>query len=377
MTEASASRSARVPFNDLGLQWEAVKGGVRRDFDAVFTSSAFCLGPEVEAFEREMAEWLGAGHPVAVSSGTAALHLAVVAAGIGVSDEVLVPAHTFIATAWGPAYVGARPVLCDVLPESGLIDLEDAARRVTSRTRAIMPVHLYGQTVDMDSVSAFAKAHDLIVIEDAAQSIGAAWRGRQTSTMGDFGCISFYPGKNLGAAGEGGLVVARDAALAGKLKSLRNHGQRERYVHDEIGYNYRMDGLQAVVLRHKLRRLRDWTEERRRLAGRYAAGLAALPLALPEVVAGDHVWHLYVVRHADRDGLRAWLDGRGIDTGLHYPVPLNRQPCLAGQVGDLDAYPEADRWATTCLSLPLFVGMSDVQQDRVMTAVRGFFHHGR
>lgn len=378
MTAAPSGATTRVPFNDLSFQWKAVKDGVRRDFDLVFESSAFCLGPEVDAFEREMADWLGGGHPVAVSSGTAALHLAMIAADIGAGDEVLIPAHTFIATAWGPAYVGATPVLCDVLPESGLIDLQDARRRVTSNTKAIVPVHLYGRTVDMDAVSAFAETHGLIVIEDAAQSIGAAWRGRQTSTMGEFGCISFYPGKNLGAAGEGGLVVAREAAMATTLRSLRNHGQRERYVHDEIGYNYRMDGLQAVVLRHKLRLLRSWTDDRRRLAARYADGLAGLPLELPARAAGEHVWHLYVVRHPERVRLRAWLDASGVDTGLHYPVPLHRQPCFAGQmVGESNNYPQADRWASTCLSLPLFTGMSDIQQDRVIAAVRGFFDNER
>jgi dTDP-4-amino-4,6-dideoxygalactose transaminase len=365
--------SVRVPFNDLSIQWRAVADDVRRDFERIFADSAYCLGPACEAFEEEIAAWLGARHAIGVSSGTAALHLAAVAAGLGPGDEVLVPANTFIGSVWGAMYVGATPALCDADRATGTIDVGDARRRVTPRTKAIIPVHLYGQPADMDGVMALAAEHDLVVIEDAAQSIGASWAGRMTSTIGQLGCISFYPGKNLGAAGEGGLIVTNDGGLAHRLRSLRNHAQRERYVHAELGFNYRMDGLQAAVLRHKLKLLAGWTSERKSLAEVYDRTLSELPLELPKVVNQDHVWHLYVVRTPYRDALRNHLQGRGIETGLHYPVPLHRQPCLTSFAFNPFSFPEADRWASEGLSLPLFVGMTSTQQHRVASAIEEFF----
>jgi dTDP-4-amino-4,6-dideoxygalactose transaminase len=363
----------RVPFNDLSIQWRAVADDVRLDFERIFADSAYCLGPACEAFEEEIAAWLGAGQAIGVSSGTAALHLAAVAAELGPGDEVLVPANTFIGSVWGVMYVGATPVLCDVDRATGNIDVKDARSRVTARTKAIIPVHLYGQPVAMDAVMALAAEHDLIVVEDAAQSIGASWGGRMTSTIGHLGCISFYPGKNLGAAGEGGLVVTNDAALAQRVRSLRNHGQRERYVHGELGFNYRMDGLQAAVLRHKLKLLAGWTSERKARAEVYDRMLADLPLELPKIVNQDHVWHLYVVRTPQREALRNHLQARGIETGLHYPVPLHRQPCLARFASAKLDFPEADRWANEGLTLPLFVGMSSAQQRHVVSAICEFF----
>ncbi len=365
--------SMRVPFNDLSIQWRAIADDVRRDFERIFADSAYCLGPACEAFEEEIAAWLGARHAIGVSSGTAALHLAAVVAGLGPGDEVLVPANTFIGSVWGVIYVGATPVLCDVHRATGTIDLKDARSRVTARTKAIIPVHLYGQPADMDGVMALAADHDLVVIEDAAQSIDASWAGRMTGTIGQLGCISFYPGKNLGAAGEGGLVVTDHAALAQRLRSLRNHGQRERYVHADLGFNYRMDGLQAVVLRHKLKLLAGWTSERKSLAEVYDRMLSGLPLELPKVVNQDHVWHLYVVRTPYRDALRNHLQARGIETGLHYPVPLHRQPCLARFASARLDFPETNRWANEGLTLPLFIGMTSNQQRHVVTAIREFF----
>jgi dTDP-4-amino-4,6-dideoxygalactose transaminase len=373
MATRAAHASMRVPFNDLSIQWRAIADDVQLEFQRIFSDSAYCLGPACEAFEEEIAAWLGARHAVGVSSGTAALHLGAVAAGLGPGDEVLVPANTFIGSVWGVMYVGATPVLCDVDRATGNIDVKDAHSRVTARTKAIIPVHLYGQPADMDAVMALAAEHDLIVIEDAAQSIGASWAGRMTSTIGHLGCISFYPGKNLGAAGEGGLVVTNDDGLAHRLRSLRNHGQRERYVHAEVGFNYRMDGLQAAVLRHKLKLLTGWTSERKSLAEVYDRTLASLPIELPKVINQDHVWHLYVVRTAQREALRNHLQARGIETGLHYPVPLHRQPCLARFASARLDFPEADRWASEGLSLPLFVGMTSTQQQRVVSAIGEFF----
>ncbi len=365
--------SPKIPFNNLALQWDEVSAAAQADIQALFVNSAFSGGRYVETFERDIAAWLGTPHAIACSSGTAALHLAMVAAGIGPGDEVLVPAHTFIATIWGVLYVGATPVLCDVEDATGNIDAADAARRVTGRTRAIIPVHLYGQPADLGAVQALAQAHGLKVIEDNAQAIGARYDGVSLGCHGLMGCFSFYPGKNLGAAGEGGLVTTADDALAERLRRLRNHGQSERYIHAEVGFNYRMDGIQGIVLRHKLPRLADWTARRKQLAAAYAEGLAGLPLRLPETRHQDHVWHLHVVRAPERDALRAALTAAGIETGLHYPVPNHRQPCLAGLASDPRGYPVSEAWAEQGLSLPLFAGMTDAQLDQAIAAIRAFF----
>jgi dTDP-4-amino-4,6-dideoxygalactose transaminase len=235
-------------------------------------------------------------------------------------------------------------------------------------------VHLYGQPADVAAVQAFAQHHKLTVIEDCAQAIGARWQGKALGSFGAMGCFSFYPGKNLGGAGEGGLVVTNDDDKAALLRSLREHGQSQRYVHERIGYNYRMDGIQALVLGHKLKRLDDWTDQRRAIAARYAQGLADTPLRLPAMAHGDHVWHLYVVRTDDRHALRAHLDAHGIQTGLHYPVPLYRQPCLAGIASpDVESFPVTEDWANHGLSLPMFAGMTSAQQDQVINAIRDYF----
>jgi dTDP-4-amino-4,6-dideoxygalactose transaminase len=363
----------RVPFADLSLQWREVEREARHDLDSLFAESAFCLGPWVEKFEAAAAEYLGVAHAVGVNSGTSALHLALIAAGIGPGDHVLVPANTFIATAWAVLYVGAVPILCDVEDGSWAIDARDAARRLTAKTRAIVPVHLYGQPAALDEIAAFAAAHGLTVVEDAAQAFGARYGNRMIGGHSPFVCFSFYPGKNLGAAGEGGLVATADAAAAQRIARLRHHAQSERYLHDELGFNYRMEGIQALVLLHKLRRLDAWTEERRRVARRYLAGLAGTPLALPAVVNDDHVWHLFVVHTPERDRLREHLDAAGIDTGLHYPVPLHRQPALKHLPLDPRGYSVAEKNARECLSLPIHVGMTELQVERVIAAVRTFF----
>jgi len=353
----------QVPFVDLSCQWHEIRDAVLPDLDALFTSSAFVLGPWVERFEQEIAGYLGVRHAIGVGSGTAALHLAFMAAGIGPGDKVLVPAHTFIGSIWGLLYLGAEPVLCDVEPDTGLLDLADAERRMGRGVRAILPVHLYGQPVDMRAARAFALKHALILVEDAAQAIG------------DLGCFSFYPGKNLGAAGEAGLVVTDDDAMAHRVRRLRNHAQTEPYVHGELGFNARMDAIQALVLSHKLPHLERWTAQRRALALRYRAALADLPLLLPITRGGDHVFHMFVIRTPERDRLREHFARCSIQTGLHYPVPLHRQPCLRAIDMDRDSFPVADAFARDGLSLPLFVGMTEAQQDRVVAAARGFFGH--
>jgi len=363
----------RVPFSDLSIQWRQIEEKALPDIHRLFQTGAFSLGPFVAQFEQAAADYLGIAHAIGVNSGTSALHLALIAAGIGPGDKVLVPSHTFVATAWGVLYVGATPVLCDVEEESANIDLADAEERLDAAVKAIIPVHLYGQPADLAGVMAFAARHRLVVIEDAAQAIGARFDGRCVGTFGLCGCYSFYPAKNLGAAGEAGLITTADDAIAERLRALRHHAQSERYVHDELGFNYRMEGLQGLILGHKLPLLDGWTESRRKLARAYHERLAGLPLALPQPVHGDHVFHLYVVRSKDRDQLRDYMRRAGIETGLHYPVPLHAQPALARFVTDGDSFPVADRYARECLSLPLFAGMTEPQLDRVCQTIRRFF----
>ncbi len=376
----AARRSApamRVPFADLSHQWTPIAEPVMAEMRQLFAQSAFSLGPWVDRFEQAVADYLGVAQAIGVNSGTSALHLALIAAGIRPGDEVLLPSHTFVATAWAVLYVGARPVLCDVEPESGTIDVADAERRVTEATRAIMPVHLYGQAANMAEVMKLAERHGLVVVEDAAQAIGAVYDGRCLGTIGRFGCYSFYPAKNLGAAGEAGLVVTNDEAAAKRMRALRHHAQSERYVHAEVGFNYRMEGVQGLVLKHKLKLLPGWIEERRELARAYDEQLRGLPLALPRVVHQDHVFHLYVVRTPDRDALRTSLQERGIETGLHYPIPLHRQPCFAAMGFDPKDFPACERYTSELLSLPLFTGMTRDQLDYVCEAVRAFYHQRR
>lgn len=363
---------SRVPFADLSLQWNVVKNGVLPELEQLFEKSAYVLGPAVERFEEHFAEYIGARHAIAVNSGTSALHLAMIAAGIGPGDKVLLPSHTFVATAWAVVYAGAEPVFCDVDERSATIDLEDAERRMSPDVKAIVPVHLYGQPADMHAVTAFAGKHGITVIEDAAQAHGAKYAGKRIGTFGRFACFSFYPGKNLGAPGEAGAVCTDDDAAAARIRALRNHAQRERYVHTEIGYNYRMEGIQGLVLDHKLRRLDEWTDARRYIARRYLDALRGLDLGLPEVINEDHVYHLFVITTPKRDELREYLSENGVESGLHYPVPLHRQPCFAHLTMDRESFPQTERYSNHCLSLPVFVGMTDDQIDTVIEKVRGF-----
>ena len=364
-----------VPFNDLSHQWHQIREGALPEISRLFETGAFCLGPFVEDFERSIAGYLGVKYAIGVNSGTSALHLALVAAGVGPGDKVLLPSLTFVATAWAVLYVGATPVLCDVEEGGAAIDVDDAERRIDGAAKAIMPVHLYGRPANMDAVMQLAARHGLIVVEDAAQAIGARYSNRSVGTIGQFGCFSFYPAKNSGAAGEGGLVVTNDAAAARRISALRHHAQEERYLHRELGFNYRMEGLQGLVLSHKLPLLEDWTRTRRNFARFYQQKLSGLPLKLPEAASGDHVFHLYVVRTEKRDGLREFLLKEGVETGLHYPVPLHRQPCLLRFSRGPESYPVSERYARECLSLPLYTGMTAGQVDYVCDAIRRFFGH--
>jgi dTDP-4-amino-4,6-dideoxygalactose transaminase len=373
LKSSSMPAPVRVPFTDLSIQWSAIEAAVRPDLERIFETSEFILGPYVERFEQAIAAYLGAGHAIGVNSGTSALHLALIAAGIVPGDKVLVPAMTFVATVWPVLYIGAVPVLCDVDATTGNIDVADAERRIEPGVKAIVPVHLYGQPADMTMVCEFAARHRLAIVEDAAQAIGARFNGVPVGRIGELGCFSFYPAKNLGAAGEGGLIVTADGRTAERLRSLRHHAQKERHVHSELGFNYRMEGIQGLFLYHKLAHLDVWTAARRRIATRYLMGLANLPLDLPQIAHHDHVYHLFVVRTPERNALRVYLAERGIQTGLHYPVPIHRQPCFAKFDFDLNAYPISDKYANEGLSLPIYSGMSDKQTDLVIDEVRNFF----
>jgi dTDP-4-amino-4,6-dideoxygalactose transaminase len=356
-----------VPLVDLRGQVARLREEVFQALEEVADSGVFTLGPRVAAFEAAFAGHVGVKHCIAVNSGTSALHLALLGAGVGPGDEVITVPMTFIATAWAISYVGATPVFVDVDPATYTLDVGQVENRITPRTRALLPVHLYGQPADMGPLLDIGRRHGIAVIEDAAQAHGARYRDRGVGSLGLCGCFSFYPGKNLGAFGEGGAVVTDNDPIATRLRALRDHAQEKRYHHQEIGFNYRMDAFQGAVLGVKLKYLERWTEARSLLAGRYKKSLAGLPLQLPaEAPDRRHVWHLFVVRHPGRDRLRRHLEAEGIHTGLHYPIPLHLQKAyqhLGHGVGD---FPVAEQIGRECLTLPLFPEMTVRQQDAVI-----------
>jgi dTDP-4-amino-4,6-dideoxygalactose transaminase len=368
-TSTPATRPA-VPFMDLKAQFAGLRDEVVPALEEVCADAAFILGTRVADFEDAFAEYVGAKHCVAVNSGTSALHLALLTAGVGPGDEVITVPMTFIATSWAISYCGATPVYVDVDPVKYTMDPNQVEAKITPRTKAILPVHLYGQPADLGSLMYIGRRHGIPVIEDAAQAHGATYRGHSVGSIGQSGCFSFYPGKNLGAFGEGGAVVTNDAALAQRMRILRDHAQPSRYVHTEIGFNYRMDGLQGAVLGIKLPRLPDWTARRVQLANRYHKLLAGVPVTLP-VTALDrqHVWHLFVVLHPDRDRIRAMLADRNIQTGLHYPTPVHLQPAYASLGYKSGSFPVTEQICRQCLSLPLFPEMTDEQQDATVEAL--------
>jgi dTDP-4-amino-4,6-dideoxygalactose transaminase len=359
-----------VPFVDLRVQYRRLREEILGALEEVAESTAFVLGPRVAEFEKAFATFTGARHCVALNSGTSALHLALIAAGVKSGDEVITVPMTFIATSWGISYVGATPVFVDVDPVTYTMDVDQVRKRITAKTKAILPVHLYGQPADMGPLLEIGRQNGIPVIEDAAQAHGATYQGKHAGTLGLCGCFSFYPGKNLGAYGEGGAVVTEDDQIARRLRTLRDHAQEERYHHGEIGFNYRMDAIQGAVLTIKLKHLPAWTEGRRFLAERYLKYLADLPIQLPTVGKDrSPVWHLFVVLHSDRDRLRKDLERRGIATGLHYPIPLHLQKAYAHLGYSRGDFPVAERIGRECLSLPLFPEMTIRQQDAVIEAL--------
>jgi len=359
-----------VPFVDLRVQYQRLREEILAALEEVAESTSFVLGPRVAEFEKAFAALTGARHCVAVNSGTSALHLALIAAGVKPGDEVITVPMTFVATSWGISYVGATPVFVDVDPATYTMDVNQVCKRISSKTKAILPVHLYGQPADMARLLEIGRQYGIPLIEDAAQAHGATYQGKFAGTWVLCGCFSFYPGKNLGAYGEGGAIVTNDDQIAKRFRCLRDHAQEERYHHTEIGFNYRMDAMQGAVLGIKLKHLKSWTEGRRFLAERYLKYLADLPIQLPAVCADrSHVWHLFVILHSNRDRLRKDLESRGIATGLHYPIPLHLQKAYAHLGYSEGDFPVAERIGRECLSLPLFPEMTIRQQDAVIEAV--------
>lgn len=359
-----------IPYLDLKAQYRSIKDEIDAAVLRVLDSTQFILGEEVAAFEREFAAYCDASEAVGVNSGTSALHLALLAAGIGPGDEVITTPFTFVATVAAIRYTGATPVLVDIEPDYFTIDPSKIDSAITPRTRAIMPVHLYGQPADMDSIIEIARRRGLTVIEDAAQAHGSEYHGRRCGSLAEIACFSFYPGKNLGAYGEGGALTTMRPEIARICRTLRDWGQEKRYEHRYKGFNYRMDGIQGAVLRVKLRHLEAWTERRRQVAMWYAEALDSHSVGIPkERPDCRHVYHVYVVRSDARDEMRETLNKEGIQTGVHYPIPVHLQPAhddLGYRTGD---FPVAEAVAREVLSLPMFPEMTREQVETVAAAV--------
>jgi len=358
-----------IPFIDLPRQHAALRAELLAAAARVVDSSQFVLGPEGRALEQELAALCGVPWALGVGSGTDALRLTLTALGVGPGDEVITPAFSFVASATTIMMAGAMPVFVDIDPATYTLDLAAAERAITPRTRAIMPVHLYGQPAPMDRVLELARAHRLAVIEDAAQAVGAAWAEQPVGSLGDAACLSFYPTKNLGACGDGGLVVTRRQDVVERLRKLRHHGDSGRYEHVELGYCSRLDELQAAFLRVKLQRLAAWTTARRRIAAMYHKGLAGTGLELPvEAPQARHVYHLFTVRHPQRDALAKLLADDGIATAVYYPRSVPDQPMFGGSAER--RWPEARRASREVLSLPCFAELTDDEVERVVAGVR-------
>jgi len=359
-----------IPFVDLKAQYQTIKQDIREAIDEVLESQHFVLGPQVKAFEQEFAAYTRSAHAIGVNTGTSALHLALLAAGIGPGDEVITVPFTFVASVAAIVYTGARPVLVDIDPLSYTIDPARIESAITPRTRAILPVHLYGQSADMDPIVDIARRHGLLVVEDAAQAHGAEYKGRRAGSIGDLGCFSFYPGKNLGAYGEGGAVTTNNADFAHTVHMLRDWGAETKYNHILKGYNFRLEEIQAAVLRVKLRHIEVWTEARRAHARRYSALLAATSVVTPhEMDYARHVYHVYAIRANDRGNLQDSLNAAGVSTGIHYPIPVHLLPAHADLGYTAGDFPHSERAADEVLSLPMYSELSDGQLQTVSDAV--------
>ncbi len=363
----------KVPFFDLGRQYQQISAPVHEALDAVMAKTAFSGGPFVDEFEKNLAQWAGTEYAIGLNSGTSALHLAMIVLGIGPGDEVIIPANTFIASAWGVSYVGATPVFVDCDSETWNISPEAAKAAITPKTKAIIGVHLYGQPCNMQAIKALCDAHKLHFVEDNAQGIGATYMGKKVGAEGIVSCTSFYPGKNLGAYGEGGAVFTNDKAIAEHLKSLRSHGATVRYYHDEVGYNYRMEGFQAAVLNVKLGYIDGWNKRRQEIAARYMAEINNPKLVFQKTEPGaQSVYHLAVITTADKDGLTQYLDEKEVGYAFHYPVPCHLQKAYANLGYKQGDFPNSEYLASHCVSLPMFPEMTDSEVDRVIEVLKAY-----
>jgi dTDP-4-amino-4,6-dideoxygalactose transaminase len=366
-----------VPLLDLKAQYAALRDEIRPAVDRVLESQQCINGPEVAQMEREIARYCGAKHCVGVSSGTDALLLSLMALDVGAGDEVVTTPYTFFATAGSIARLGAKPVFVDIEPATMNIDPTLIESAITPKTKAIMPVHLFGQCADMGPIMAVAKKHNLPVIEDAAQAIGSEYRGKRAGSIGDVGCFSFFPSKNLGAVGDAGAVTCNDDALARRLFKLRGHGAEVKYFHDEVGGNFRLDTVHAAVLSVKLKYLDEWTAARQANAAFYTKAINADPvlrsvIATPRVVQSRHIFNQYVVRTKDRDGLKDFLKVRQIGTEVYYPVPMHLQKCFADLGQRKGEFPQSEEAALTSLAIPIYPELSEAQKRHVVDSLAAF-----
>lgn len=373
VNEGEAEVMMDIPFVDLKRQYVPIESQVQDSYKQILSSMHLFLGPNVRAFEQEYAEYLDVQDAIGVCDGTMALQLALRACNVGPGDEVITVSHTFFATVEAIVLTGATPVLVDVDPITLTMDVEAAERAITPRTKALIPVHLYGRMANMEEIMRLAHKHDLRVIEDACQAHGARQNGRAAGTFGDAGCFSFYYSKNLGAYGEAGGVVTNDPEIARRVRLMRDHGSAVRYHHDTIGVNGRLDELQAAVLRIKLPNLDEGNEARRRHARKYNELLAHLPVTTPELAGKEHVFHLYVLRTPQRDALRDHLDHHGVHTGIHYPIPCHLQPACADYSSRVDQLPVTETVVNEILSLPMFPELRDDEIEYIAQAISGFF----
>ena len=363
----------KIPCLDLKGQHQQIKAEVFEMFEKVYENTAFSGGPFVEQFEKDFSKYIGSSYAVGVNNGTTALHLAMLALGIGQGDEVIIPADTFIATAWGVSHAGATPVFVDCTSDTWEIDVTKIEEKITPKTKAIAGVHLYGQPFDIDAVSAICKKHNLFLIEDAAQAQGARYKGTTVGTFGEMACFSFYPGKNLGACGEAGGITTNNEVYYKHLQSLRNHGSTVRYYHDEIGYNYRMGGLEGASLQVKLRYLEGWNNRRRAIAKRYLQEVKNEKIVMqhqPEWA--DSIFHLFVITTPDREHLIKYLNAHEIYPALHYPVPCHLQKAYAHLGYKQGDCPNAEYLAAHCVSLPMYAELTNEMVDRVIDALNKY-----
>jgi len=363
----------KVPFLDLKPQHQALRADVLAALAATYDATRFCLGKDVEDFEKAFSATLGYPRTLGMNSGTSPLHIGSLCGGFGPGDEVITTPFTFASSCWGISYVGAKPVFVDIDPDTWCISPEAIAKAITPKTKGIVVVHIFGQPARMNEIMALAKQHKLFVVEDCAQAVAAHYEGRPVGSIGDCGTFSFYPTKNLGGCGEGGAFVSRHPEVMDKAQLLRVHGSPKRYLHTEVGFNFRMDGFQGAVLTIKLKQLAAWTARRRALAARYLAGIKRADVQLPVVPAyGESVWHQFTLLHPQRDALRVHLEQCGVGTEIIYPGPMHLQPCYASLGYQPGSIPVAERTSARCVSLPIFPELTDAQVDHVIQSVNSF-----